>query len=105
MIFPGRSEKNRTKAKNTAEKISRASHSLESLPSMGVTPVVKETVAHLGIAKSGPIVRYKIQVKKIPYPRPTLEDRVCRPSEWVIPIAATPRIGIPTAVTIKPIMA
>ena len=66
VILPGRSEKNSTKAKNAAEKTSRYSHSGESAPSKGVMPVVNETVAHLGMAKSGPMVRYRRQVKKMP---------------------------------------
>ena len=105
VILPGRREKNSTKAKNTAEKISRYSHSAPLSPSMGATPVVKDTVAHLGMANSGPMVRYSRQVKKMPYPLLTLPARVCKPSEWVMPMAATPKTGIPTAVMIKPIMA
>ena len=33
----------------------------------GSIPTVNETVAHLGIAKKGPIVKYKRHVKKTPY--------------------------------------
>ncbi|MFQ8953515.1 MAG: hypothetical protein ACLR56_11220 [Oscillospiraceae bacterium] len=55
-------------------------------------PVVKETVAHLGIAKSGPIVRYKIQVKKIPYPRPTFGGQGLQTVGMGNSIAATPRM-------------
>ena len=66
VILPGRSEKNRTNAKKMAEKMSSASHSLDGSSSMGATPVVKETVAHLGMANSGPMVRYRRQVKKMP---------------------------------------
>ena len=49
-----------------AEKIRSASPSFEPSPSMGVTPVVNDTVAQRGMANSGPIVRYRRQVKKMP---------------------------------------
>ena len=32
-------------------------------------------------------------------------ESVCSPSECVMPMAATPKMGMPTAVTIKPMMA
>ena len=56
VILPGRSEKNSTNAKKIAEKISSA---MDCAPSdtRGERPVVNETVAQRGIAKSGPIVR------------------------------------------------
>ena len=66
VILPGRSEKNSTNAKKMAEKIRSASHSFEPSVSMGVTPVVNDTVAQRGMANSGPIVRYRRQVKKMP---------------------------------------
>ena len=42
-------------------KISRYSHSAPLSLSMGATPVVKDTVAHLGMANSGPMDRYRAQ--------------------------------------------
>ena len=56
VILPGRSEKNSTNAKKTAENSSSASGCAAS-ESIGETPVVNETVAHLGMANSGPMVR------------------------------------------------
>ena len=67
--------------------------------------VVKDVVAHLRMAKNGPMVKYNRQVKKYPYPFPTLFANDCKPSEWVFPIAATPKVGIPTAVIINPAIA
>ena len=52
--------------KKTAEKIRSASGSREASVSIGVTPVVKDVVAQRGMAKSGPIVRYRRQVKNTP---------------------------------------
>ena len=66
VIFPGRREKNSTRAKNTSEKIKRARLPAAFSPSIGWIPVVKEVVAHLGMAKNGPMVRYSRQVKKYP---------------------------------------
>ena len=66
VIFPGRREKNSTRPKNTRENISRTSASETFSPSIGWIPVVKEVVAHLGMAKNGPMVRYNRQVKKYP---------------------------------------
>jgi len=64
MIFPiqiviplGFKEKNSTMAKKTAEKRSRAVPSDIELPINGKTPVVNDVVAHLGIAKKGPMVK------------------------------------------------
>ena len=66
VILPGLSEKNRTNAKKTAEKIRSASGSREASVSIGVTPVVKDVVAQRGMAKSGPMVRYRRHVKNTP---------------------------------------
>ena len=65
-LMPAIREFLRANAKKMAEKMSSASHSLDGSSSMGATPVVKETVAHLGMANSGPMVRYRRQVKKMP---------------------------------------
>ena len=57
VILPGFKEKNNTSAKKTAEKTRRAVFSEIWLPRIGWMPVVKDVVAHLGIAKQGPMVR------------------------------------------------
>ena len=57
VISPGRRDKISTMAKKIAEKIFSASDSDAPALSMGATPTVKEVVAHLGIAKPGPMVR------------------------------------------------
>ena len=49
---------------NTKEKISNAIVPETPSPSIGSIPVVNDVVAHLGIAKNGPMVRYKTQVRK-----------------------------------------
>ena len=112
MIFPihtvildGRSEKNKTNPKNIKENRNKAAVSEVSFPNSGTIPVVNEVVAHLGMAKKGPIVKYNKQVNTYPYPLPTFEAKDCNPSECVFPIAATPRIGIPTAVMTNPAIA
>ena len=57
VILPGRSENSKTSAKNIREKIKSASVS-DTLPAViGAIPVVNDVVAHLGIAKKGPMVR------------------------------------------------
>ena len=58
VILPGLSEKYITNAKNTNVNMSCQSLKCDS-PTIGAMPVVKDTDAHLGMAKSGPIVRYK----------------------------------------------
>ena len=63
VMFAGRSDRNSTSAKKTSEKISSARPSEAPSPSIGSTPVVKDVVAHLGMAKNGPMVRYSRQVK------------------------------------------
>ena len=56
VILPGLSEKYITNAKNMSVNMSCQSLKCDS-PTIGATPVVKDTDAHLGIAKNGPIVR------------------------------------------------
>ena len=53
--MPGFKEKKRTRAKKMAEKTRSAVLSEIWLPRTGWIPVVKEVVAHLGIAKHGQI--------------------------------------------------
>ena len=91
--------------KQTEENRNKAAVSEVSFPNSGTIPVVNEVVAHLGMAKKGPIVKYNKQVNTYPYPLPTFEAKDCNPSECVFPIAATPRIGIPTAVMTNPAIA
>ncbi len=57
VIFPGRMEKKSTKIKNIREKINNAGASGILSAIIGVIPVVKDVVAHRGMAKNGPIVR------------------------------------------------
>ena len=62
VILPGFKEKKRIRAKKMAEKtrsavLSDQIRKLDWLPRTGWIPVVKEVVAHLGIAKHGPMVR------------------------------------------------
>ena len=64
MIFPGFKEKNNTRVKKITEKIRSAVFSEIWFTRSGSMPVVKDVVAHLGIAKQGPMVRYSRQVKK-----------------------------------------
>ena len=66
VILPGLNEKKRTNAKKMAEKMRSAMGSREASVSIGVTPVVKDVVAHLGIANRGPMVRYRRHVKNTP---------------------------------------
>ena len=102
-ILLGRSEKNSTSAKKITENTTSAVPA--SPPSSGSTPMVKLVAAQRGIAKSGPIVRYSAQVKNTPYPFPTRLLMARRSSERLMPNAATPMRGRPTAVTMKPIAA
>ena len=99
-ILLGRSEKNSTSAKKITENM--ASSVTAPPVSIGSTPMVKLVAAQRGIAKSGPIVRYSAQVKNTPYPFPTRLLMASRSSERLMPNAATPIRGRPTAVTMKP---
>ena len=56
VILLGRREKNSTKAKNIKENINNIKDLLTPSEIIG-SILVKEVVAHLGIAKNGPIVR------------------------------------------------
>ena len=56
-IFPGKSEKARTAAKKSTEYTASTVGLSAPFPKSGATVTVKGTVAHLGIAKNGPIVR------------------------------------------------
>ena len=106
MISPGLREKNRTTAKNKNE--NAACQSIYPLPDTAFAgrilsiPTVKETEAHRGVAKNGPIVRYRAQVKKMPNFFPTLLASPCRPFSRLMPRAATLRSGSPTPVTRNP---
>ena len=64
VMFAGRSEKNRTSEKKISEKIKSPIPSDTPCGSMGAMPVVKEVVAHLGMAKNGPMVRYSRHVNR-----------------------------------------
>ena len=56
-IFPGRSEKNSTAPKNARENSSR-NRGVHLLSGRSCSrPMVKEVVAHRGMAKNGPMVR------------------------------------------------
>ena len=57
VILPGRSEKNRTSPKKISEKTQSAAVYGILSPISGTIPVVNDVVAHLGIAKKGPMVR------------------------------------------------
>ena len=64
MIRPGLSENQSIMAKKTREKMKRAV-CLDQLPgSSWLIPVSKGTVKQRGMAKKGPMVRYRAQVKK-----------------------------------------
>ena len=64
-IFPGRSEKNKTTAKKRTE--NTASAIVWSFSgNICSTPTENATVAQRGIAKKGPIVKYKTLVKQMP---------------------------------------
>ena len=56
-IFPGKSEKPSTAAKNSAENTASAGALPAPLPSSGSTPTVNGTAAQRGMAKNGPMVR------------------------------------------------
>ena len=64
VIFAGRKEKNNTSAKKISEKMNNTVVPETFCPSIGSIPVVNDVVAHLGMAKNGPMVRYNRQVKK-----------------------------------------
>lgn len=66
-ILPGRREKNSTAAKNTQENAASSTVALTFSPSSGSMPTVKDVEAQRGMAKKGPMVRYRAQVKKILY--------------------------------------
>ena len=68
-------------------------------------PTVNEVVAQRGIAKNGPIVKYRAEVKKIAKNGLTLLEREYSPSLLLAPSAATPSSGSPTPVITKPITA
>ena len=50
-------EKKSTRLKNTAEKRNSVMRPPQASPSIGAIPVVKEVVAHRGMAKQGPMVK------------------------------------------------
>ena len=102
VVMPlGRRVKNMTKAKNINVNTSCHIHPLFS-PTKGAMPVVYESDPHLGIANSGPMVRYSAAVNNLPYFAPTLLDSCSKLSLLVLPIAATAKIGMVTAVMQKP---
>ena len=65
-------------------------------------PTVNEVVAQRGIAKNGPIVKYRAEVKKIAKNGLTLLEREYSPSLLLAPSASS---GSPTPVITKPITA
>lgn len=110
-IFPiqvrmpdGFNEKTNTITKNKKEKIPNAMEVI-SFEIRGATPTWKETVAVLGIANSGPMVRYNAQVKKYANPLPTLLLIWNNPLLSEMPIEAMPKSGSPTPVIQNPIAA
>ena len=104
-ILPGRREKNSTAAKNTQENAASSTVALTFSPSSGSMPTVKDVEAQRGMAKKGPMVRYRAQVKKMLYRGLTRPAISCRPLLRLMPCAATPRRGIPTPVISRPTMA
>ena len=104
-ILPGRREKNSTAAKNTQENAASSTVALTSSPSSGSMPTVKDVEAQRGMAKKGPMVRYRAQVKKMLYRGLTRPAISCRPLLRLMPCAATPRRGMPTPVISRPTMA
>ena len=76
---------------------------MESDDSMGAIPTSKETVAVLGMAKKGPMVRYRADVKNTLYLGFILDPRSSRPLLLEIPMAMIPKRGSPTPVIKKPI--
>ena len=60
----------------------------------------KEVLAVLGIARQGPIARYRIIIYTKENPGCTLDARCSSPPDFVT--AITPRIGSPTALTANP---
>ena len=56
-MLPGRMENTNTSAKKISENKNSIVCSESCVPKRGLTPAVKEVVAHRGIAKNGPIVR------------------------------------------------
>ena len=56
-------------------------------------PTVKDVEAQRGMAKKGPMVRYRAQVKKMLYRELTRPAISCRPLLRLMPCAATPRRG------------
>ena len=62
--FPGRSENHNTAAKNRSENTQIIHFAVTSLSIIGRIPTENEVDAQRGIAKNGPMVRYKRQVKK-----------------------------------------
>ena len=57
VMLPGRMENTNTSAKKISENKNSIVCSESCVPKRGLTPAVKEVVAHRGIAKNGPIVR------------------------------------------------
>ena len=85
--MPGFKEKKRTRAKKMAEKTRSAVLSEIWLPRTGWIPVVKEVVAHLGIAKHGPMVRKSncnvcLLWKQVPAARQNVYFQWLQPQEW-----------------------
>ena len=70
-ILPGFKENQSTTPKNTRENKVRGTGPGEALLRRGEIPTSKGTVAHLGMAKKGPMVRYRTQVKNMLYFFPT----------------------------------
>ena len=62
-------------------------------------------LAHLGIAKKGPIVKYNKQVKNKAYGLPILDDMSNNPVDLEMPSAVTPKSGNPTPVSKNPTIA
>ena len=65
-ICPGRRDRASTTAKNASENTASATPCHAPAGSTRSMPTVYETVAHRGMAKNGPMVRYSAQVKNSP---------------------------------------
>ena len=63
-IFPGQREKSSAAVKKTRVKSSRKSRVFPAGRTCS-SPTVKEVVAQRGMAKKGPMVRYRAQVKNM----------------------------------------
>ena len=101
ITLPGFKAKAKTARKNINEKINKNNFILSS-EIFGAIPTSKATVDVLGIAKNGPIVKYKAVVKKYANLSFTVFPISNKLSFFEIALATTPKIGSPTPLIINP---